>query len=109
MGFQIRKRTNGKKGWWNGSYSRKGVGASGSVKLSDNVTWNTGDILNGKTNQRVTVNLGNGLRYVWYGKKTKQTKSTPSQPVHCEMWPTKIGLGLMYILIMCIIIYIAGT
>lgn len=87
MGFQVRKRTKGKSGWWNGSYSRKGVGASGSVKVGDNVTWNTGDLINGKTNQRVTVNLGNGMRWVWYGKKKTTKKQTTSEPTHSYAKP----------------------
>lgn len=77
MGFQVRKRTKGKSGWWNGSYSKKGVGASGSVKLASNVTWNTGDLINNKTPSRLTINFGNGIRYVSYGK-SKSTKNSSS-------------------------------
>lgn len=80
MGLQVRKRTKGKSSWWNGSYSSKGVGASGSVKLGKNVTWNTGDIINGKTKQRVTVNFGNGYRWVWYKKRDKPTKQSTPDP-----------------------------
>lgn len=82
MGLQVRKRTKGKKSWWNGSYSRKGAGASGTVKLSDNVTWNTGDLINGKTKQRVTINMGNGVRWVWYSKKKKPAKRQPNTSDH---------------------------
>lgn len=106
MGLQVRKRTKGKNSWWNGSYSKKGAGASGSVKLSDNVTWNTGDLVNGKTNKRLTINFGNGYRYVWYGKKTKPSQSQPEQ---YDLRTTKLGRVLLYILIVGIIIYIAGT
>lgn len=87
MGLQVRKRTKGKKSWWNGSYSRKGAGASGSVKLSDNVTWNTGDLVNGKTNQRVTVNMGNGVKWVWYDKKkSKKQTVSQSEPTYSKPW-----------------------
>jgi len=68
MGLQVRKRTKGKSGWWNGSYSRRGAGVSGSAKIGKNVTYNTGDILNGKTKPRLTINLDNGVRYVHYAK-----------------------------------------
>lgn len=106
MGLQVRKRTKGKKSWWNGSYSRKGAGASGSVKLSDNVTWNTGDLLNSKTKQRVTVNMGNGVRWVWYDKKKKPTKRrsttsddyTPSTKPWNESdtkWVSIIGVAIV--------------
>lgn len=82
MGLQVRKRTKGSKGWWNGSYSKKGAGVSGSVKVASNVTYNTGDLLNGKTGSRLTINLGNGIRYVSYGKKKSPRRSTKNQPPH---------------------------
>lgn len=78
MGIQVRKRTKGKNSWWNGSYSKKGVGVSGSIKVAENVTWNTGDLINGKTNQRVTIDMGNGVKWVWYDKKKKTKKQTQS-------------------------------
>lgn len=67
MGFQYRKRTRGSKsGWVNFSYSKKnGLNASTSIK-SGNVTYNTGNRTRGS---RTTINLGNGARYVVYGKK----------------------------------------
>lgn len=66
MGLQIRKRTKGKGGWLNFSYSKKkGIGASLSVKVGKNITYNT--------RGRTTVNLGNGVRYVSYRKKKKET------------------------------------
>lgn len=72
MGLQVRKRTKGKDGWLNGSYSSKGVGVSGSVKAGKNVTYNTGDLSsNRKTPSRLTVNFGNGIRWVSYGKSKK--------------------------------------
>ena len=74
MGLQVRKRTKGKSGWLNGSYSRKGAGVSGSVKINKNVTYNTGDVLNGKTKPRLTINLGNGVRYVHYAKSNRRTQ-----------------------------------
>ena len=79
MGLQVRKRTKGKDGWINGSYSSKGIGVSGSVKAGKNVTYNTGDLSsNRKTPSRLTVNLGNGIKWVSYGS-TKKTKYTPGQ------------------------------
>lgn len=65
MGLQIRKRTKGKNSWFNFSASKKnGLGASMSVKLGKNVTYNT--------RGRVTVNFGNGIRYVAYKKKKRK-------------------------------------
>ena len=74
MGLQVRKRTKGNSGWLNGSYSRRGAGVSGSVKINKNVTYNTGDVLNGKTKPRLTINLGNGVRYVHYAKSNRRTQ-----------------------------------
>jgi hypothetical protein len=76
MGLQVRKRTKGKNGWWNGSYSKRGVGASGTVKVSSNVTYNTGDLLGNKNSSRLTINFGNGIRYVSYGKRESTKKTT---------------------------------
>lgn len=62
MGLRYYKRTkkNG-SGWINTSASRRGVNASVSMQSSDKkVTVNIGK--NGR--RRVTVNLGNGVRYV---------------------------------------------
>lgn len=66
MGLQIRKRTKGKNGWLNFSASKKnGLGASMSIKFGKNITYNT--------RGRTTINFGNGIRYVSYRKKKKQT------------------------------------
>lgn len=66
MGFQWRKRTKGKKAWLNFSASKsRGVGASASIKFG-NMTANVGS--GGR--RRVTVNFGNGLKYV----KTRAVK-----------------------------------
>ena len=68
MGFQFRKRTKGKQGWLNFSGSKKnGLGASLSLKFGKNVTYNS--------RGRVTINFGNGLRYVAYKKKKRQPKT----------------------------------
>lgn len=77
MGLRIRKRTKGSKTWLNGSISKKGAGLSGSYKIADNITWNTGDLLNGKTSSRLTVNLGNGVTWVHQDKKPRRRKATP--------------------------------
>ena len=67
MGLQFRKRTKGKDSWFNFSGSKKnGLGASLSVKLGKNVTYNS--------RGRVTVNFGNGFRYVVSKKKGRKTK-----------------------------------
>jgi len=94
MGLQVRKRTKGKNGWWNGSYSSKGAGVSGSAKVSKNVTYNTGDILNGKTKPRLTINLGNGVRYVHYAKG-KQGKQHPAN----SLMDGIMGLGVLILLL----------
>lgn len=68
MGLQIRKRTKGKSGWLNFSYSeRNGFGTSVSVKPLKGITHNFG----GKRGSRTTIDLGNGIRYVSYGEKPK--------------------------------------
>lgn len=67
MGFQYRKRTKGKNAWLNFSASKKrGVGGSASIKLGRGVTYNT--------RGRVTINFGNGLKYVAYKKKPRVKK-----------------------------------
>ena len=67
MGLQVRKRTKGKNSWFNFSYSKKkGIGASVSIKLDKNITYNT--------RGRTTINFGNGVRYVHTRKKKKETK-----------------------------------
>jgi hypothetical protein len=100
MGFQVRKRTKGKSGWLNGSYSSKGVGASGSVKLGKNVTLNTGDVVNGKTPSRLTINFGNGFRYVAYGKR-KREGSTASY--NSSDWGLIWGIIIAVVVIMAVI------
>lgn len=82
MGLQVRKRTKGKGGWLNFSYSEKnGFNVSVSAKAGP-FTWNSG---NGKTTRRrLTTDLGNGIRYVSYEKKGRApTKSTPT---YYEPW-----------------------
>ena len=102
MGLQVRKRTKGKTGWVNGSYSSRGAGASGSVKISKNVTYNTGDILNDKTKPRITFNLGNGVRYVKYAKSSKNNGQHPASSLLNGI----IGLlVLVFLLVIGTIIY----
>lgn len=80
MGLQVRKRTKGKDGWVNGSYSKRGAHASVSVKPASNITYNTGSLLGGKYKRpsRLTVDLGNGVRWVSYGS-TKKSKGKNAQ------------------------------
>lgn len=54
MGLQIRKRTKGSKSWFN--FSKSGVSHSSKI---GNVTTTVGT-----RGTRMTVNLGNGVRYV---------------------------------------------
>ena len=68
MGFQVRRRTKGKKGWLNFS----GSGVSASVKLTPNITMNLGS-----RGTRTTVNLGGGMRYV--STNSKKKKATPKK------------------------------
>ena len=75
MGFQLRGRTNGKSSWLNYSSSpSKGLRGSLSVKVSKNITTN---FSNGKS--RVTLNLGNGLKWVSSSKKQKVAKILPAK------------------------------
>lgn len=72
MGFQWRKRTKGKTSWFNFSASKsRGFGSSMSVKFGQ-MTANFGS--GGR--RRVTLNLGNGLRYV----KTRTVKPKEKKP-----------------------------
>lgn len=73
MGFQARKRTKGKSGWLNLSFSKqRGLGASVSLKVGENVTYNT--------RGRLTINLGSGMKYVFYKKKPKQKAKGTASP-----------------------------
>lgn len=65
MGLFFRKRTKGKKGWFNFSASEgNGVSASGSFKVGKDVTVNTGSV-GGKRKRKssITINLGNGIKW----------------------------------------------
>ena len=74
MGFQLRGRTKGKNSWLNWSASNgNGLSASTSVKVSKNITANLSS-----RGTRVTINLGNGLKWVSSSKKPKTIK-TPVQ------------------------------
>lgn len=71
MGLSFRGRTKGKDGWVNYSASSKGLSGSVSTKLDKNVT------LNFKPSRglRLTVNFGNGVRWISSTKKNKEPKS----------------------------------
>jgi len=74
MGFRLRRRTKGKNGWFNFSWSEKnGLNASISVKAGP-FTWNSG---NGKSHgSRVFTNLpGVGLYHVTSGATGKRKKA----------------------------------
>lgn len=94
MGFQVRKRTKGKNGWLNFSYSEKnGLGMSMSVKAG-RFTWNSG---NGKsTRRRLTTDLGNGIRHVSYAKKGKQTYQPAVESSPAEPWNRSDTLWLVW-------------
>lgn len=87
MGIQYSKRTKGKDGWLNFSYSkRNGLGASATVKVGG-LTYNFG----GRRANRTTVDLGDGLKYVSYGP-SKAKKNSPKQPItSAEGGPMKKG------------------
>lgn len=89
MGFQVRKRTKGKTNWLNYSFSKRGANASASMKTaSGDTTLNVN--ANGK--RRVTVNLGNGVKYVFDGppkKKTIPKVKTPKSSYKYTSTPTK--------------------
>lgn len=72
MGFRWRKRTKGKNGWINFSYSKKnGFNTSITVK-SGPFTWNSG---NRKRKSRLTTKLPGGFYHVSSSKsKKKETK-----------------------------------
>jgi hypothetical protein len=99
MGIQYRKRTKGKSGWFNFSYSdKRGLGMSTSVKVGG-VTHNFGS----KRASRTTVNLGNGLKYVSYG----QSRSKPQRTNNTT--DTVFGLvALMVILLAVITLLVLG-
>lgn len=75
MGMQYRKRTKGKSAWFNVSASsRNGVNGSVSFKPSKNITVNSGNKIRPG---RVTINFGNGFKYVFYGKRNKNPSNVP--------------------------------
>lgn len=94
MGFQVRKRSKGKTGWLNFSYSEKnGLGISVSAKAGP-FTWNSG---NGKsTRRRLTTDLGNGVRHVSYAKKGKQTNQPAIQSSPAKPWDKNDTLWLVW-------------
>ena len=101
MAFQLRKRTKGKKSWLNFTASEnRGFNASASVKLTDAITLNVG-----KDRNRVTINFGNGLRWVKSHSTKPKAKPKPkaratsrpksSQPVNTKSltWREIFGLS----------------
>ena len=112
MGFQVRKRTKGKSGWVNFSYSEKnGLGISVSAKAGP-FTWNSG---NGKsTRRRLTTDLGNGIRHVSYAKKGRSNSKTSPQEFAPSTRPwndsdTKWAIGsLIVIVIMSAVFGLGG-
>jgi hypothetical protein len=101
MGLQVRKRTKGKDGWLNGSYSKRGPKASVSVKPASNVTYNSGNILGGKGHpSRLTANLGNGIRWVSYGSTKRGKKSTPMTAQDCILAAIVIAIVVSVFLLM---------
>lgn len=71
MGFQLRGRTKGKNAWFNWSASNgNGLRGSVSAKVSKNVTLNASS-----RGTRVTINLGNGLKWVSSSKKPRAAKT----------------------------------
>ena len=112
MGFRWRKRTKGKNGWLNFSYSPKnGLNASVSVKAGP-FTWNSG---NGKTTtRRITTNIGGGLHHVHHVKRSSNGKTTspvrlpptaPTKPWIPEDTATSLIL-LRYVAFFIALIYI---
>lgn len=77
MGIRWRKRTGGKNGWLNFSYSKKnGFNWSASAKAGP-FTWNSG---NGKTTRkRITTNLPGGFYHVSTDPRSKRQE--PSRPL----------------------------
>lgn len=69
MGFSVRKRTKGKDYWVNGSVSSRGVHTSVSTKFGKDITLNSG------RKSRVTINFGNGLRFI----KSSSTRKSKIQ------------------------------
>lgn len=115
MGLQVRKRSKGSRSWFNGSYSKsRGVGTSGSVKVADNVTYNTGNLLKPDSKSRITVNLGEGFRWVFYGKskkaKSKQNSSSPNYVQHPKSFFGSIVYSLfaLCILVLAVIGSVLG-
>lgn len=93
MGFQVRKRTKGKNSWQNFSYSKKGGFKTSTSVKSGQVTYNTGNLL-GKRKSRVTVNLGNGARYVWNSRSDSEKPSSEGE---------SLGIVWAVIIFMCLI------
>lgn len=75
MGFRYRGKTSGKDAWINYSVSSKGIKASTSFKVGDDMTVNVG-----KDRTRTTFNLGDGLTYVADRPHKKATKTVAKKP-----------------------------
>lgn len=69
VGFRFYKRSGNSKAWFN--FSKSGI--STSIKLSDNHTVN---YRNGV--KRTTINLGDGVKYVWQTNLHKNKNTVPS-------------------------------
>jgi len=83
MGFRYRGKTSGKDAWINYSVSSKGIKASTSFKVGDDVTVNVG-----KDRTRTTFNLGDGLTYVADRPHKKATKKVAKKP-YVNDFPSK--------------------
>lgn len=100
MGLQVRRRTKGKSGWLNFSYSDKnGVGASATVKIGKNVTYNS--------RGRTTINFGNGIKWVSYPKRGKRKVQ---QPIYNSSYqsepPSSSGCFVIIVALFLIIAFI---
>lgn len=99
MGLRYRGRTKGSGAWVNLFASSKGTGASVSVKPSKNITANFGP-----GRRRLTVNFGNGFRYV---KETSTKKKVQKSDPYEYYGDYNIRFGKLWWLVVALIVFLA--
>lgn len=105
MGIRWRKRTKGKNGWLNFSYSAKnGFNWSASAKAGP-FTWNSG---NGKTTRRrITTNLPGGFYHVSEDPRTKNQE--PTRPLTADEFAGVSLFAIYCAIVVFSTIFFTGT
>lgn len=99
MGLRYRSRTKGSGAWVNLFASSRGAGGSVSVKPSKNITANFGP-----GRRRLTVNFGNGFRYV---KDVSTKKKVQQSSSYDNYGDYNIRIGKLWWLVVALIVFLA--